>query len=182
MIIFTGGRTPWASDQLLARPLSKYRTSQTQNKHIHTPNIHALCGIRIHDPSLRASEDSSCLRPLGYCDWRSSNLASRKVGYIFSRFESILYSSGSFFVWTSIIKFVVVLSVFRKINMVIEEHDFLIMRSFYAVHVRSALQSPNVSHCSADKESILLHVQDNFVPICLQLRILFSTLFDICAV
>jgi hypothetical protein len=36
------------------------------DKHRHTPNIHALCGIRTHDPSLRASEDSSCLRPLDY--------------------------------------------------------------------------------------------------------------------
>jgi hypothetical protein len=38
-----------------------------QNKHIRTPNIHALSRIRTHDPSVRASEDSSCLRPLGYC-------------------------------------------------------------------------------------------------------------------
>jgi hypothetical protein len=29
----------------------KHRTIQTQNRHIHTPNIHALCGIRTHDPS-----------------------------------------------------------------------------------------------------------------------------------
>jgi hypothetical protein len=40
-----------------------------RNKHTHTPNIHALSGIRTHDPSVRASEDSSCLRPRGYCDW-----------------------------------------------------------------------------------------------------------------
>jgi hypothetical protein len=68
MIIFTDGRTPWASDQLVARPLPKCRTTQTQNKHIHTPNIHAFSGIRIHDPRFRASEDISCLRTLGYCD------------------------------------------------------------------------------------------------------------------
>jgi hypothetical protein len=47
---FTDGRTPWTSDQLVARPLPKLRTTQTQNKHIQTPNIHALCGIRTHDP------------------------------------------------------------------------------------------------------------------------------------
>jgi hypothetical protein len=58
----------WASDQLVARPLPKHRTTQTQNKHIHTPNVHALCGIRTHDPGYRASEDSSCLRPLDYRD------------------------------------------------------------------------------------------------------------------
>jgi hypothetical protein len=31
------------------------------NAYTHTPNIHALSGIRTHD-------DSSCLRPRGYCD------------------------------------------------------------------------------------------------------------------
>jgi hypothetical protein len=34
--------------------------------------MHVLCGIRTHDPSFRESEDSSYLRPLGYCDWRYS--------------------------------------------------------------------------------------------------------------
>jgi hypothetical protein len=68
MIIFTDGRTPWTSDQLVARPLPKHRRAQTQNKHIHTPNIHALSGIRTHDASVRASEDNSCLRLLGCCD------------------------------------------------------------------------------------------------------------------
>jgi hypothetical protein len=61
-IIFTDGRTPWTGDQLFSRPLSKRRTTQTQNKHIHTPNIHALCGIRTDVPSFRASEKSTCLK------------------------------------------------------------------------------------------------------------------------
>jgi hypothetical protein len=47
-----------------------------QHKHIHTPNIHALSGIRTHDPSVRASEDNSCLRPRGYCDRRLRMLAT----------------------------------------------------------------------------------------------------------
>jgi hypothetical protein len=68
IFFFTDGRTPCTSDQLVARPLPKHRTTQTQNKRIHTPNIHSLSGIRTHDPSVRASEDSSCLRPRGYCD------------------------------------------------------------------------------------------------------------------
>jgi hypothetical protein len=68
---FTDGRTPWTSHHLVARPLPKHRTTQTQNKHIHIPNIHALCWIRTEDPSFQASEDSSCLRPLGYCDRHS---------------------------------------------------------------------------------------------------------------
>jgi hypothetical protein len=65
---FTDGRTPWTSDQPVARPIPKHRTTQTQNKRIHTRNNHAPSGIRTRDPSVRASEDSSCLRPLGYCD------------------------------------------------------------------------------------------------------------------
>jgi hypothetical protein len=64
---FTDCRTPWTGDQLVARPLPKHRATQTQ-KNAHTPKIHALNGIRIHDPGLQASEDSSCLRPLGYSD------------------------------------------------------------------------------------------------------------------
>jgi hypothetical protein len=42
-----------------------------QHKHrinAYTPNIHALSGIRTHDSSVRASENSSCLRQSGYCD------------------------------------------------------------------------------------------------------------------
>jgi hypothetical protein len=30
--------------------------------------LHTLSGIRTHDPSVLASEDSSCLRPRGYSD------------------------------------------------------------------------------------------------------------------
>jgi hypothetical protein len=66
--LFTIGRTPWTSDQLVARPLPKHRTAKTQNKHIYTPNIRALSGIQTHDHSVRASEDSSCLRPFRYSD------------------------------------------------------------------------------------------------------------------
>jgi hypothetical protein len=56
---FTDDRTPWTGNELVARPLPQHRTTQIQNKRIHTPNIHALCGIRTHDPSVRASEDST---------------------------------------------------------------------------------------------------------------------------
>jgi hypothetical protein len=48
--LFTIGRTPCTSDQL-----PKYRTA-------------SLSGIRTNGDSVRASEDSSCLRPLGYRD------------------------------------------------------------------------------------------------------------------
>jgi hypothetical protein len=63
---YTVGRTPWASDRPVPRPLPKYRTTQTQNKCTHTPNIDTLSGIRTHDHGVRASEDSSCLRSLSY--------------------------------------------------------------------------------------------------------------------
>jgi hypothetical protein len=46
-------------------PVHKHRKTHT---HTQTLNIHALSEIRIHDPGFRASEDSECLRPLGYRD------------------------------------------------------------------------------------------------------------------
>jgi hypothetical protein len=62
-LIFTNGRTPWTSDQPVVRPLP---TGQhKQNKRI---DIHALSGIRTHGSSIRARENSSCLRPCGHCD------------------------------------------------------------------------------------------------------------------
>jgi hypothetical protein len=45
-----------------------------QNKRIHTPNIHALSGIRTHDPRVR-----SCLRQRGYCDRQEIALTRVKI-------------------------------------------------------------------------------------------------------
>jgi hypothetical protein len=44
-----------------------------------TPNMHVVSGIRTHDPSFQASEDSACLRTLGYRDrlWRIIRMNSR---------------------------------------------------------------------------------------------------------
>jgi hypothetical protein len=56
--LFTVGRTPWTSDQLVTKPLPKHRATRTQNKHIYTPNIHALSGIRTHNHKVRVSENS----------------------------------------------------------------------------------------------------------------------------
>jgi hypothetical protein len=55
-----------------------------QHKHrinTYTANIHVLSGIQTHDPSVRASEDSSCLRPCGCCEWHlfSVPLNKKKV-------------------------------------------------------------------------------------------------------
>jgi hypothetical protein len=54
---------------LLGRVISSSQDHCTQtqkNAHTQTLNIHALSGIRTHDPGFRASEDSACLRPLGH--------------------------------------------------------------------------------------------------------------------
>jgi hypothetical protein len=56
----------------------KHKTAQKQNKHIHTPNIHDLSGIRTHDHSIRVSKDSSCLRPLSYHNRRCPVLVEAK--------------------------------------------------------------------------------------------------------
>jgi hypothetical protein len=56
---------------LLGRVISSsqglYLYTNTE-KHTLILNIHALSGIRTHDHGFRASEDSACLRPLGYRD------------------------------------------------------------------------------------------------------------------
>jgi hypothetical protein len=44
-------------------------------------DIHALNGIRIHDPSVRAGEDSSCLRPRDHCDRHVCTTNRRKFEY-----------------------------------------------------------------------------------------------------
>jgi hypothetical protein len=44
-----------------------------QHKHrinAHNTDIHALSGTRIHDPSVRANEGSSCCRPRDHYDWQ----------------------------------------------------------------------------------------------------------------
>jgi hypothetical protein len=66
MNLWTFGRTPWMGDRLDARPLPTHRT--TQHRKTRTL-IHASSGIRNQDPSVRAAEDSTCLRPRGH--WNS---------------------------------------------------------------------------------------------------------------
>jgi hypothetical protein len=53
------------------RPLPVHKHRKT---HIHTRtlNIHALTGIRNHDPGFQTSEVSACLRQLGYRDRRGN--------------------------------------------------------------------------------------------------------------
>jgi hypothetical protein len=66
LTLYTVGRTPWMGDQPVARPLPTHRTTQTQNKRTRNTDVHVLSGIRAHDPSVRTSEDNSCLRRHGY--------------------------------------------------------------------------------------------------------------------
>jgi hypothetical protein len=66
--VYTVGRTSWTRDRPVARPLPNHRTTQT-----HT-DIHTSSGIQNHDPSVRASEDSSCLRTLGHCDRQKESI------------------------------------------------------------------------------------------------------------
>jgi hypothetical protein len=58
LVFYTVGRIPSTGDQPLTRPppTHKHRTSE---------NIYASSGIRTHDPSVRAGEDTLCLRPRG---------------------------------------------------------------------------------------------------------------------
>jgi hypothetical protein len=59
---FTDRRTPWMSDQLVARPLPKHRTTQTQNKHIHTHQTSIPCvGF---EPTIPASERAKTVHAL----------------------------------------------------------------------------------------------------------------------
>jgi hypothetical protein len=51
---FTDSRAPWANDQLVSRALPKHRTTQTQNKHIHTHQTFML--YVVFEPTIPASE------------------------------------------------------------------------------------------------------------------------------
>jgi hypothetical protein len=67
LIVHKVGRAPWTG---ISPPQGIYLHTE-QHKHrinSHNTDIHALSGIRTHDPTVRASEDSSYLSPRGHCD------------------------------------------------------------------------------------------------------------------
>jgi hypothetical protein len=67
LIQCTFDRTSWTGEQSVARPLSAHRTTHIHR--INAPRHGCLSdGIRTHDCSIRAGEESSCLRPRGNCD------------------------------------------------------------------------------------------------------------------
>jgi hypothetical protein len=74
-IYWTVGRTPWTGDQPDARPVPIQRITQ----HRKTPTrIPASSGIRTHDPSVRAAEDSAWLGPLGQWNRTCETLTASK--------------------------------------------------------------------------------------------------------
>jgi len=63
-LFWTFGRTPWTGVGLSQGHYLR-RTAQHRKTRSH---IHACCEIRTHDPSVRAAEDSTRLRPRGHWD------------------------------------------------------------------------------------------------------------------
>jgi hypothetical protein len=57
---------------------SLYLRTEQHKQNTHNRDSHALSGIRTHGSSVRASEDSSCLRPRGHCD-RPSGIYQYKI-------------------------------------------------------------------------------------------------------
>jgi hypothetical protein len=94
-VAFLVSRSCIQSVGLLGRgisPLQGRYLHTEQHRHrinAHNTDIHVLSGIRTHDLSVRASEGGSCLRPLGYCDRRRSELL--KYTYIFTFSLSVLW-------------------------------------------------------------------------------------------
>jgi hypothetical protein len=70
LIIYTVGSTPWTGDQPVGRLIPAHTEQHKHKIHVNARNteIRALSGIRNHDPSVQASEDSSCLKPRDHCD------------------------------------------------------------------------------------------------------------------
>jgi hypothetical protein len=67
--------------------------TNTEKRTHNAINIHALSGIRNHGPGVRASEDSSCPRPLGYRDRLASERA--KTVHALDRSASVRASEDS---------------------------------------------------------------------------------------
>jgi hypothetical protein len=78
--------------------------SPSQGRYLHTgqlkhrvkahTDIHASSGIRIHDPSVLASEGSSCPRPRAYCDRVSDN-----INIIINKLNTAVSSPNNFNSW-----------------------------------------------------------------------------------
>jgi hypothetical protein len=62
--LHTIGRTPWTSDRPVARPLPKYRSTQTQNKHTHQISMPEV-GL---EPTIIASDRAETVHVLDRLD------------------------------------------------------------------------------------------------------------------
>jgi hypothetical protein len=85
LVLYIVGRTPWTEDQPVARPLPTHRKHE-QNKRTQT----SMSGIRTHFPGVRVSEDSSCLRPCGHRDRRTSLIRFQMSRFLSQSDTSVL--------------------------------------------------------------------------------------------
>jgi hypothetical protein len=83
-LFWTFGRTPWTGDQPYARPLP------TQDNTTKKKRGHASSGNRTHDPSVRAVEDSACLRQRGH--WGRHNAFILSTLYELIKRSVLLYN------------------------------------------------------------------------------------------
>jgi hypothetical protein len=75
LILYTFGRTPWAGDQPVARPLPAHRT-HTQNKR--TQSSMPRVGLEPTTPVFKWAK-KLCLRSRGNCDWHEQSYLNIKV-------------------------------------------------------------------------------------------------------
>jgi hypothetical protein len=84
-ILQTVGRTLYAGDQPVARPLPTQGNMNAEEKQT---DILASSGIRTHDPNVWAGEDVSCLRLRGRCSWNFCSYLTKM--YFWRSFESVI--------------------------------------------------------------------------------------------
>jgi hypothetical protein len=77
--------------QVISPSQGRYLNTEQHKHRVNAyTDIHALSGIRTHDPSIRASEAISCLRPRGHCD---RQIVSRAYIYM----STYIHHEGLFF-------------------------------------------------------------------------------------
>jgi hypothetical protein len=78
-LFYTDGRTPWTSDQPVAKPLPSHRTKQTQNKRIYK---HPCIEWDSNSRSQCSNERRQFMtRPRGHCDRHVCATTQRKSKY-----------------------------------------------------------------------------------------------------
>jgi hypothetical protein len=82
-------------DQWSARRKAATYTQDNTNRINANTDIHALSGIRSDDPSVRASEDSSCLRPHGHSDRRVKHITCWLAELVIQASDKFWYEYSS---------------------------------------------------------------------------------------